>query len=150
MPILTHHSFSGPQEVEPFRARSGAAGTTEAQSFGIQRYTTADGGPPLYLLGNQFIAPGTLLRRAVRQNAAGDGWESDGTPWTQVSGGYAGLQGAAQVRTTARESVAPGANMKTPAGLLIVAETGSPIPMPASGEPARDPWTGALTGGTQP
>lgn len=150
MPILTHPSFSGPQEVEPFRARSGAAGTTEAQSFGIQRYTTSDGGPPLYLLGNQFIAPGTLLRRAVRQNSAGGAWESDGTPWTQVSGGYAGLQGAAQVRTTARDSVAAGQAMRTPAGLLIVDATGATIPMPATGEPARDPWTGALTGEMQP
>lgn len=150
MPILSHTSFLGPQEVDVFRARAGAAGNTEAQTFGVQRYTTGDGGPPLYLLGNQFIAPGTVLRRSVRQNTAGDGWESDGTPWTVHAGGYPGLIGAAQVRTTARESVAAGANMKTPAGLLIVDSAGTPIPMPATGEPARDPWTGQLTGGTQP
>lgn len=150
MPIISHPSFNGPQEVEPFRARGGQAGIDERTLFGIAKYTSPDGAPDIYLLGSQFVSPKTVLRRSMRQNAAGDGWESDGSGWAIVSGGYASLVGAAQVRTTTREASAPGANMRTPAGLLIVDESGTPIPQPASGEPARDPWTGELTGETQP
>lgn len=156
MPYIAHPSFAGPQEVEPFRALSDTAqaptrGRDEAAAFGIQRFEDRDNpGSYLYLLGSQFVGPKTLLRRPVRQAASGETLEPTGEQWSVVSGGYAALRGAVQIRGTARPTPQPGQAMRTPAGVLIVDDQGRPILQPASGEPARDPETGELTGDTQP
>lgn len=150
MTVLFQTGIRGWHDYEPFRARSGANGDAEAAFFGILRYTTNDGGPPIYKAGGREVAVGQLMRRGMRRNGVTTEWEPDGTPWLPFDGSYETLRNSEEARAQARQTTAAGQNMKTPAGLLIVDGAGNTIPQPASGQPARDQWTGALTGQVVP
>ena len=103
--------------------------------------------------GGVFIEEGWRMAQIVLHQTGGvaDQWG----PWlpqhAQGEPGGVGSGVSAQfakvlAKTDQEVSVTPGQNMKDPDGGIIWPL----VAQPASGEPARDPWTGELTGETEP
>jgi len=119
-----------------------------------ERTTVAAGGfgePVLSYVGpdGRTMTPGDVYLREVIEH-------TDGQPPTVGSWQFyatIGVPKNAQLRgvnLNRQTSAAPGQPMRNPLGLPIVFADGTRPLQPASGEPARDQYTGQLTGETQP
>lgn len=97
----------------------------------------------------RVITAGAVYLREVREVSPGvlgtpGSWVYFGQVWEPK---VQALNAAVLNRQTA---AAAGNPMRNPLGLPVVLPDGTRPTQPLQGEPARDPWTGELTGGTQP
>lgn len=153
MPIIQPRNVAmidGKFEVSVFR---GAA--DDRSEFGVKTGALIDQGNIWeHEKDGTIVAVGDYFRRRV------SGW--NGTDWT-TRGAWMHVPKAAFVglepirfNPNVEASAAAGQPMVDPVGLPIFQDLDGdgkqptqPV-QPASGEPARDPWTGELTGETQP
>lgn len=97
----------------------------------------------------RIITAGAVYLREVRETAPGvlgtpGAWVYFGQVWESK------VQALNAVVLNRQVAAVAGNPMRNPLGLPIVLPDGTRPNQPAQGEPARDPWTGELTGGTQP
>ena len=109
------------------------------------------GEPILQYIGpdGRVMTPGDVYIREVIEHTVG----ADPTlgPWQfYASTGDPKVSTLRAVNLNRQTAAAAGLPMRNPLGLPIVFADGTRPLQPASGEPARDQWTGQLTGETQP
>lgn len=95
------------------------------------------------------MTPGDVYIREVVEHTVGQP-PTLGTWVFYASTGDPKIAGLRAVNLNRQTAAAAGQPMRMPIGLLIVLQDGTRPTQPASGEPARDQWTGQLTGETQP
>lgn len=141
---ISHPNLNGPHE-----ARSFTGSAEDLAEFGISHVQDVGGGTETrrYLLGAMRVRRGDVFVRPVRM-VSGESVEETGGAWTWF-GSSGALQGAVRWRPVAVVVTEAGQPMRTPTGHPIFVDGTRPN-QPATGQPARDPWTGELTGGTQP
>jgi len=115
--------------------------TTVAGSFGepVLTYIGPDG---------RVMQPGDLYIREVTEHTVGQP-PALGTWVFYASTGDPKIAQLRGVNLNRQAAAAPGQPMRNPLGMPIVFQDGTRPTQPAPGEPARDQWTGQLTGGTQ-
>ena len=115
--------------------------------------TTVEGSfsePILQYIGpdGRVMTPGDVYLREVIEHTVGQA-PTVGSWQFYASIGDPKIAQLRGVNLNRQTSAAPGQPMRNPLGLPIVFADGTRPLQPASGEPARDQWTGQLTGGTQ-
>jgi hypothetical protein len=103
------------------------------------------GGPVLSYVGpdGRVMTPGDVYVREVTEHTVGQP-PAVGSWAFYASIGDPKIQGLRAVNLNRQAASAPGQPMRTPAGTPIVFADGTRPLQPASGEPARDQWTGQL------
>jgi hypothetical protein len=119
-----------------------------------ERTTGAAGGfgdPVLSYIGpdGRTMTPGDVYLREVIEHTVGQA-PTVGSWQFYASIGDPKIAQLRGVNLNRQAASAPGQPMRNPLGLPIVFADGQRPLQPASGEPARDQWTGQLTGETQP
>lgn len=151
MPVditISHPALNGPHEARSFIG-GGPELAAELAEFGIEHLQVVGGGPETrrFERGTQVIQRGDVFVRPVRAAAGEETEEAGGWSWF---GTAETLRGAVRWRAVPAVVTVAGQPMRTPTGHPIFLPDGTRPLQPASGEPARDPWTGQLTGETQP
>lgn len=111
--------------------------TGEAFSAALDRWVTPTG---------VEVHPGAVMRRKVSEDAVGvvnavGPWEFFAYSWEPA------VKGLKAVAMNRQVKAAAGQPMRNPLGLPIVLPDGTRPNQPATGEPARDQWTGELIPG---
>lgn len=154
--IIIHSSLKGPHEVVTFAGRPEqtalTAGQEDAYLGPFVRWRpvggTAENDEWRDAAGQRRLLRGELFVRPLRLTS-----EEDGEPtasWRYWRASWEGAEDTVRMRLVPSITVAAGLPMRTPVGEPIIFADGTRPLQPASGEPARDQWTGQLTGGVQP
>lgn len=144
--VFIYHPNVGAVRMEQFKGTA-----QDLTDFGVTRYDENGGAGRKYFLGpREVFVDSVLIKTAVWDwTAAGVVIEQPGAVWRFYEGGLGGIREAFTLKDNARDPSPAGGNMKTPNGHTIRI-SGNAVTQPGSGQPARDQWTGALTGGTVP
>ena len=123
-------------KLQSVRERTSVAGHL---SDPVQSYVGPDG---------RTMRPGDVYLREVVEHTVGQP-PALGTWVFYASTGDPKIAQLRGVNLNRQAAAAPGQPMRNPLGMPIVFQDGTRPTQPAPGEPARDQWTGQLTGGTQ-
>ena len=148
--IITHKSLSGPHEVSTFTGHPNQTTLTvgrEDEYLGEWVRWRLVGGTQAQdqwrdLAGKQVIYRGTLFVRPV--TPTGDEAADPVGGWRFWRHSWDGATDALRMRVVPPVVTAAGSPMRNPLGEPVMMRDGTRPNQPASGEQARDPWSGQL------